>query len=161
MPQEGFVYTGGVRLHYLDWGGLGRPLVLLAGLGDTAQIYGGLASKLVDRFRVVMNRVYETTWPSRNPEYGEVEVPMLAIVPDGDFHPSVPLDAPDELRQAADQYWTERLRPWIRRRTEVFGQAAPTAQVLALNSPFHHVFIAKEDETVRAIEEFLDERCRT
>jgi pimeloyl-ACP methyl ester carboxylesterase len=36
----------GVRLEVLDWGGTGRPLVLLAGLGNTAHIFDDFALKL-------------------------------------------------------------------------------------------------------------------
>ena len=36
-----------VRLEVLDWGGSGRPVVLLAGLGNTAHIFDGFAEKLV------------------------------------------------------------------------------------------------------------------
>src|ERR1700761_3534368 len=32
-----------VRLEVLDWGGTGRPLVLLAGLGDTAHVFDQFA----------------------------------------------------------------------------------------------------------------------
>jgi pimeloyl-ACP methyl ester carboxylesterase len=103
----------------------------------------------------LMNRIYGAVWPSRNPEYEGIEAPMLAIVPDGSYHQSVPLDATDELRRAADQYWQETLLPWIRRRTEAFRQAAPTAWVVELDSPYHHIFIAEEDETVRAMVDFL------
>jgi len=35
-----------VRLEVLDWGGSGRPLVLLTGLGNDAHIYDNLAPKL-------------------------------------------------------------------------------------------------------------------
>lgn len=52
MLKERFFDSGGVRLHYIDWGGDGRPLVLLAGLGGSAHIYGGLAPRLASRFRV-------------------------------------------------------------------------------------------------------------
>jgi non-heme chloroperoxidase len=41
-----------VRLEVLDWGGTGRPLVLLAGLGNTAHIFDRFAPKLVDQFHV-------------------------------------------------------------------------------------------------------------
>jgi pimeloyl-ACP methyl ester carboxylesterase len=41
-----------VRLEVLDWGGTGRPLVLLAGMGNTAHIFDRLAPKLLDRFHV-------------------------------------------------------------------------------------------------------------
>jgi pimeloyl-ACP methyl ester carboxylesterase len=32
MLQEGYVHSDGVRLHYVDWDGPGRAVVLLAGL---------------------------------------------------------------------------------------------------------------------------------
>jgi pimeloyl-ACP methyl ester carboxylesterase len=53
MPKEGFFDSAGVRLHTIDWGGAGRPMVLLAGLGDSAQVFRGLAPRLTNRFRVV------------------------------------------------------------------------------------------------------------
>lgn len=36
----------GVRLEVLDWGGTGRPVVLLAGSGNTAHIFDGFAEEL-------------------------------------------------------------------------------------------------------------------
>lgn len=36
----------GVQLEVLDWGGTGRPVVLLAGLGYTAHVFDGFAEKL-------------------------------------------------------------------------------------------------------------------
>jgi non-heme chloroperoxidase len=41
-----------VRLEVLDWGGTGRPLVLLAGGGDTAHVFDDFAPKLTDSFHV-------------------------------------------------------------------------------------------------------------
>lgn len=41
-----------VRLEVLDWGGSGRAVVLLAGLGDTARVYEQLAPKLTNGHRV-------------------------------------------------------------------------------------------------------------
>jgi pimeloyl-ACP methyl ester carboxylesterase len=41
-----------VRLEVLDWGGTGRPLVLLAGLGNTAHVYDDFAPKLTANYRV-------------------------------------------------------------------------------------------------------------
>jgi pimeloyl-ACP methyl ester carboxylesterase len=38
--------TDGVQLEVLDFGGTGRPIVLLAGLGNTAHVYDELAPKL-------------------------------------------------------------------------------------------------------------------
>jgi non-heme chloroperoxidase len=42
----------GVRLEVLDWGGSGRPIVLLAGLGITAHVFDGFAEKLSESYRV-------------------------------------------------------------------------------------------------------------
>ncbi len=41
-----------VRLEVLDWGGSGRPLVLLAGGGDTAHVFDDFAPKLTPGFHV-------------------------------------------------------------------------------------------------------------
>ena len=41
-----------VRLEVLDWGGSGRPLVLLAGGGDTAHVFDDFAPKLTPAFHV-------------------------------------------------------------------------------------------------------------
>ena len=46
----------GVQLEVLDWGGSGRPLILLAGNGDTAHAFDGFAPKLTGR-----NHVYGIT----------------------------------------------------------------------------------------------------
>ena len=42
----------GVRLEVLDWGGSGRPILLLAGLGDSAHVFDDFAPALTDRHRV-------------------------------------------------------------------------------------------------------------
>jgi len=42
-----------VRLEVLDWGGSGRTLVLLAGLGDTAHVFDDIAPILATRYRVI------------------------------------------------------------------------------------------------------------
>jgi non-heme chloroperoxidase len=42
----------GVRLEVLDWGGSGRAVVLLAGLGFTAHVFDGFAEKLTDSYHV-------------------------------------------------------------------------------------------------------------
>jgi len=41
-----------VRLEVLDWGGSGRPLVLLAGGGDTAHVFDDFAPKLTSSYHV-------------------------------------------------------------------------------------------------------------
>jgi pimeloyl-ACP methyl ester carboxylesterase len=47
-----FVIANGVRLHYLDWGGSGPPLILIHGFGDNPHYFDDLAPTLADRFRV-------------------------------------------------------------------------------------------------------------
>ena len=42
----------GVELEVLDWGGSGRPLVLLPGLGDTAHVFDQFALKLTPDYHV-------------------------------------------------------------------------------------------------------------
>jgi non-heme chloroperoxidase len=43
----------GVTLEAVDWGGRGRPLVFLAGLGNTAHVFDSFAPQFTDRFHVV------------------------------------------------------------------------------------------------------------
>lgn len=43
----------GVQLEVLDWGGSGRALVLLAGLGDAVHVYDDVAPTLARRYRVI------------------------------------------------------------------------------------------------------------
>jgi pimeloyl-ACP methyl ester carboxylesterase len=42
----------GVRLEVLDWGGSGRPVVYLTGLGDSAHAFDNIGPKLAERYRV-------------------------------------------------------------------------------------------------------------
>jgi pimeloyl-ACP methyl ester carboxylesterase len=41
-----------VKLETLDWGGTGRPVVLLAGAGNSAHVFDTFAPKLTDRYHV-------------------------------------------------------------------------------------------------------------
>lgn len=41
-----------VKLEVLDWGGTGRPIVLLAGLGNTAHVFDDFAPKLTSEYHV-------------------------------------------------------------------------------------------------------------
>jgi pimeloyl-ACP methyl ester carboxylesterase len=50
---QGFVSVNGVRLEYLDWGGKGPPLILLAGLGCTAHIFDNIGPELTKDFHVI------------------------------------------------------------------------------------------------------------
>jgi pimeloyl-ACP methyl ester carboxylesterase len=51
--KSGFVTANGIRLHYLDWGGLGPVLILIHGGLDNAHIFDDLAPALSDHFRVI------------------------------------------------------------------------------------------------------------
>jgi pimeloyl-ACP methyl ester carboxylesterase len=51
--RSGSAVVNGVTLHYLDWGGTGEPLLLLAGLFGSAHGFDDLAPQLVQEFRVL------------------------------------------------------------------------------------------------------------
>jgi pimeloyl-ACP methyl ester carboxylesterase len=53
MPgQSSYLLLHDLRFHYLDWGGAGRPLVLLHGLASNARIWDFVAPRLAAHFRV-------------------------------------------------------------------------------------------------------------
>ena len=53
-PRAGFVTVRGVRLHYVDWGGTGEPLIFLTPNGGRPErMFDALAPGFVDRFRVL------------------------------------------------------------------------------------------------------------
>src|SRR5260370_37476646 len=51
--RTGFVTANGIRLHYLDWGGLGPVLILIHGGLDNAHIFDDRAPAFTGRFRVI------------------------------------------------------------------------------------------------------------
>lgn len=54
QPVDRFFTSGGLRLHYLDWGGAGRPpLVLIHGLDRTAHTFDHLAPHFTSRYHVI------------------------------------------------------------------------------------------------------------
>jgi len=50
---EHFIHGQTVKLHYLDWGGSGEPLILIHGLGDSPFLFEELANSLKIHFRVI------------------------------------------------------------------------------------------------------------
>jgi pimeloyl-ACP methyl ester carboxylesterase len=55
VPQSHYLHANGLRLHYLDSGGGGRPLVLVPGLTANAHSFAGLfAAGLADSRRVLV-----------------------------------------------------------------------------------------------------------
>lgn len=53
QPVDGFIETADVRLHYVDWGGDGPPLLLIHATGFHARLWDPYAEQLADRFRVI------------------------------------------------------------------------------------------------------------
>jgi len=51
--KENFIQTDRIKLHYLDWGGSGQPLVLLHAWGDSPYIFEGIANILKKNFRII------------------------------------------------------------------------------------------------------------
>lgn len=52
-PRSDFVNVNGIRLHYLDWGGRGKTLIFLTGMGCSAYIFNNFAPRFTDNFRVL------------------------------------------------------------------------------------------------------------
>ena len=50
---KGVATANGINLHYLDWGGKGKILLFLAGVGNSAHVFDDIAPKFTDRFRVL------------------------------------------------------------------------------------------------------------
>lgn len=51
--RSAFANINGVKHHYLNWGGKGEPVLLLAGLGNTAHIFESFGSALANNYRVL------------------------------------------------------------------------------------------------------------
>lgn len=51
--KSAFIVANGIKLHYLDWGGSGDPVLLLAAFGETAHVFDEFAPAFTNRFRVV------------------------------------------------------------------------------------------------------------
>lgn len=51
--NDEFITLRGLRLHYVDWGGHGSPLLLLHGLQDCAHMWDFFAERMVPHFRVI------------------------------------------------------------------------------------------------------------
>jgi len=53
-PEEKFILTDRLRMHYLEWSGdPRRTLVLLHGIGDSAHVWDDFAGKAAGRHRVL------------------------------------------------------------------------------------------------------------
>ena len=52
-PSDCYIDLRGLPFHYRDWGGTGRPVLLLHGLASTCHIWDLVAPLLAEEFRVV------------------------------------------------------------------------------------------------------------
>ncbi len=72
-----------VRVHYLDWGGTGEPLVFLTGIGNTAHAFDELAPMFTDRFRVIAitrRGQGESSRPSRGYDIANLSRDVLLVL---------------------------------------------------------------------------------
>jgi len=51
--KSAFVTANGIKMNYLDWGGTGETLILLAGLGNDAHVFDEIAPSFTDKFHVI------------------------------------------------------------------------------------------------------------
>ncbi len=51
--KSAFVTANGIKMNYLDWGGTGDIIVLLAGLGNDAHVFDEIAPSFTDKFHVI------------------------------------------------------------------------------------------------------------
>jgi len=51
--RSSFVTANGIKMNYLDWGGAGDVVILLAGFGNDAHVFDEIAPRLTDKFRVM------------------------------------------------------------------------------------------------------------
>lgn len=72
-----------VKLEVLDWGGTGRPVVLLAGLGDTAHVFDSFAPILAKRYHVygITRRGYgKSSHPKTGYGVARLSKDVLAVI---------------------------------------------------------------------------------
>ena len=53
QPVDRFADVNGLRIHYVDWGGTGRPLVMVHGLDRVARTFDHLALRFSPTYRVI------------------------------------------------------------------------------------------------------------
>jgi pimeloyl-ACP methyl ester carboxylesterase len=51
--KSSFITANGIKQHYLDWGGTGDVIIMLAGLGNDAHVFDEIAPSFVDKFHVM------------------------------------------------------------------------------------------------------------
>jgi pimeloyl-ACP methyl ester carboxylesterase len=137
--SEHFVEANGIKLHYLDWGGQGEPVVFLTGFGTPAESFNDLAVGLRDRFHAyaLTRRGFP---PSQTPASGYELATLVADIMaflDAKELPSVHLVGHSlaglELTQIASR-WPRRVRSLV----YLDGIANPaTAYAVLQKDPLH------------------------
>jgi len=51
--KSAFVTANGIKMNYLDWGGTGDVIILLAGFGNDAHVFDEIAPVFTDKFHVI------------------------------------------------------------------------------------------------------------
>jgi pimeloyl-ACP methyl ester carboxylesterase len=51
--KSAFITANDIKMNYLDWGGTGDVIILLAGLGNDAHVFDEIAPTLTDKFHVI------------------------------------------------------------------------------------------------------------
>jgi pimeloyl-ACP methyl ester carboxylesterase len=51
--KSAFVTANGIKMNYLDWGGTGDVIILLAGLGNDAHVFDEIAPSFTDKYHVI------------------------------------------------------------------------------------------------------------
>ena len=51
--KSAFATANGIKMNYLDWGGTGDVVILLAGLGNDAHVFDDIAPSFTDKFHVI------------------------------------------------------------------------------------------------------------
>ena len=85
--KRGFVTVNGTRLHYLDFGGTGEPVVLLAGHGNTAWIWSDFGPRF--------EREHSARWTAESIAQFESQVQSGRVQRVAGIH-HLFLDRPDE-----------------------------------------------------------------
>jgi pimeloyl-ACP methyl ester carboxylesterase len=82
-PISAFVETEEVRLHYVDWGGDGPPLVLVHATGFHARLWDPYAEQLLGRYRVIAydQRGHgDSSVPANGMEWSRLSTDLYALI---------------------------------------------------------------------------------
>ena len=149
----------GTSLEVLDWGGHGRSLVLLAGLGNTAHVFDDLAPSLTDSFRVygITRRGFGRSTQPPDSDVASL-VSDLRIVLD-----SLPLSkvilvghsiAGDELNAFAGSY-PDRCQALVYLEAAYDHTQSATAALRRMHWPHRPPMTAADSATPAAVEAYL------